>query len=81
MCYKCHHHHQADVIITHNLTQAPSNTLVTRYERILNFLKITLKWKKHTSKELKVKQVFISISVAQLCKAWGIFRRFMIAMV
>ena len=45
----------ADLTITHNLTQVLSNTLMTRYERIVNILKIPLKWKKNecTSKDLR----------------------------
>ena len=44
--YQCDFKQTADVTITHNFTQVPSNTLMTRYERVVNILKIPLKWKK-----------------------------------
>ena len=44
--YQCDSKRTADVTITHNLKQVLSNTLMSRYERIVNILKIPLKWEK-----------------------------------
>ena len=58
--YQCDFKRIADVTITRNLTRVLSNTLMTQYERIVNILKIPLKWKKINVRQKILKTISVA---------------------